>query len=166
MNEQPSSIERTTLVFGVGKEEYAIDIAQVQELRGYDNVTRLANAPACLKGVTNLRGVIVPLIDLRIRLGQPDPTYDATTVVVVLNLGRHTVGIVVDRVADVVDLSPEQLRPAPVRGDPGTEHVLAIGAVGDRMLIVIDISCMLADFGFDGDGWIPPASATALQLAA
>lgn len=89
------------LVFTLGEEEYGIDILKVQEIRGYDQVTRIANTPAFIKGVTNLRGVIVPIIDLRIKFAQPDVEYNDNTVVIVLNLEQRVVGIVVDGVSDV-----------------------------------------------------------------
>jgi purine-binding chemotaxis protein CheW len=139
-NEQSA---RSNLVFGLGAEEYAIDIALVQELRGYDQVTRLANAPDYLKGVINLRGVIVPLIDLRIRLGLAVPTYNATTVVIILATPEHTTGIVVDSVADVVNLEPGQIKPAPQLRHGASEYVLAIASVEQRMLIMLDIGAML-----------------------
>lgn len=144
---QEGAGRRTTLVFGIGREEYAIDIALVQELRGYGGVTRLANAPDCLKGVIHLRGAIVPLIDLRIKFGQAAPGYDASTVVAILNLGGRTLGIVVDRVADVVALTPEQLHPAPRVGAP--DHVLAVASVDQRMLILVDMARLLAGFHTD-----------------
>lgn len=78
------------LAFTLGGEEYGVDIQKVQELRGYDAVTQIANAPAYMKGVVNLRGIIVPIIDLRIKLGNATPTYDQFTVVVVLNLTGRT----------------------------------------------------------------------------
>lgn len=138
---------RATLVFGLGREEYAIDIGLVQELRGYDNVTRLANAPDYVKGFINLRGVIVPLLDLRIKFGTAAPAYDATTVVIILDLGGRTVGIVVDRVTEVVDLMPDQLRPAPqISGSIDTRHVLAIATLDERMLILVDIAQLLGSF--------------------
>lgn len=84
------------LVFTLGDEEYGIDILKVQEIRGYDQVTRIANTPAFIKGVTNLRGVIVPIVDLRIKFSQVDVDYNDNTVVIVLNLGQRVVGIVVD----------------------------------------------------------------------
>ena len=97
---------RELLVFGLGKEEYAIDIGLVQEIRGYGAVTHMANAPAFLKGFIHLRGSIVPLIDLRIALGQAEPAYDASTVVIILIFAHGATGIVVDRVADVVPAQP------------------------------------------------------------
>lgn len=154
---QEGAGRRTTLVFGIGREEYAIDIALVQELRGYGGVTRLANAPDCLKGVIHLRGAIVPLIDLRIKFGQPAPGYDATTVVAILNLGGRTLGIVVDRVADVVALAPGALHPAPrVGGAAGADHVLAVASVDQRLLILVDMARLLA--GFHTDAPLPLAA--------
>lgn len=96
------------LVFTLGDEEYGIDILKVQEIRGYDQVTRIANTPAFIKGVTNLRGVIVPIVDLRIKFSQVDVDYNDNTVVIVLNLGQRVVGIVVDGVSDVLSLTAEQ----------------------------------------------------------
>ena len=96
------------LAFTLGGEEYGVDIQKVQELRGYDAVTQIANAPAYMKGVVNLRGIIVPIVDLRIKLGNATPSYDQFTVVVVLNLTGRTLGIVVDSVSDVTTLSSDQ----------------------------------------------------------
>ncbi|OEZ63736.1 chemotaxis protein CheW [Duganella sp. HH105] len=150
---------RRTLVFGLGAEDYAIDIGLVQELRGYGAVTRLANAPGWLKGVINLRGVIVPLVDLRIKFGQPAPGYDASTVVIVLNLGSRTVGVVVDRVADVVGMQPEQLQPPPQLGESDvTDHVLGVATVDQRMLILVDMARLLAEFNLDGAAALPLAA--------
>ena len=101
------------LIFTLGNEEYGIDILKVQEIRGYDQVTRIANTPAFIKGVTNLRGVIVPIIDLRVKFSQQSVSYDENTVVIVLNFGQRVVGIVVDGVSDVLSLIAEQIRPAP-----------------------------------------------------
>ncbi|VTR59651.1 Chemotaxis protein CheW [Serratia fonticola] len=101
------------LIFTLGNEEYGIDILKVQEIRGYDQVTRIANTPAFIKGVTNLRGVIVPIIDLRVKFAQQDVSYDENTVVIVLNFGQRVVGIVVDGVSDVLSLTTDQIRPAP-----------------------------------------------------
>lgn len=139
---------REVLVFGMAGEEYAIGIEMVQEIRGYDAVTRLANMPDYMKGVVNLRGVIVPLLDLRIRFGLPNPVYDATTVVIILNLDGRQAGVIVDRVADVLQLSADQLKPAPtLTGVIAADHVLGLGTVDDRMLILVDIGALLADCG-------------------
>ena len=96
------------LVFTLGDEEYGIDILKVQEIRGYDQVTRIANTPEFIKGVTNLRGVIVPIIDLRVKFSQPDVEYNDNTVVIVLNLEHRVVGIVVDGVSDVLSLTQDR----------------------------------------------------------
>ncbi|HFO8441304.1 chemotaxis protein CheW [Escherichia coli] len=132
------------LVFTLGDEEYGIDILKVQEIRGYDLVTRIANTPAFIKGVTNLRGVIVPIVDLRIKFSQVDVDYNDNTVVIVLNLGQRVVGIVVDGVSDVLSLTAEQIRPAPEFAVTlSTEYLTGLGALGDRMLILVNIEKLL-----------------------
>ena len=132
------------LVFTLGDEEYGIDILKVQEIRGYDQVTRIANTPSFIKGVTNLRGVIVPIVDLRIKFNQEDVDYNDNTVVIVLNLGHRVVGIVVDGVSDVLSLATDQIRPAPEFAVTlSTEYLTGLGAVGDRMLILVNIEKLL-----------------------
>lgn len=132
------------LVFTLGDEEYGIDILKVQEIRGYDQVTRISNTPAFIKGVTNLRGVIVPIVDLRIKFSQVDVDYNDNTVVIVLNLGQRVVGIVVDGVSDVLSLTAEQIRPAPEFAVTlSTEYLTGLGALGDRMLILVNIEKLL-----------------------
>ncbi|HDP7065704.1 chemotaxis protein CheW [Escherichia coli] len=132
------------LVFTLGDEEYGIDILKVQEIRGYDQVTRIENTPAFIKGVTNLRGVIVPIVDLRIKFSQVDVDYNDNTVVIVLNLGQRVVGIVVDGVSDVLSLTAEQIRPAPEFAVTlSTEYLTGLGALGDRMLILVNIEKLL-----------------------
>ncbi|WP_354678604.1 chemotaxis protein CheW, partial [Cupriavidus plantarum] len=98
------------LAFRLGREEYGIDILKVQEIRGYESVTQIANAPAYLKGVINLRGTIVPIIDLRIKFRQEKISYDQYTVVIIVDLNRRTTGIVVDGVSDVLTLSQSQIK--------------------------------------------------------
>lgn len=132
------------LVFTLGNEEYGIDILKVQEIRGYDQVTRIANTLAFIKGVTNLRGVIVPIVDLRVKFSQEDVEYNDNTVVIVLNLGQRVVGIVVDGVSDVLSLASEQIRPAPEFAVTlSTEYLTGLGALGDRMLILVNIEKLL-----------------------
>ena len=144
---------RELLVFGLGNEEYAIDIGLVQEIRGYGAVTRIANAPAFLKGFIHLRGSIVPLIDLRIALGQAAPAYDASTVVIILIFAHGATGIVVDRVADVVPLTPAQLKPPPqLHGSAMAGHVTAIGSLDERLLIVLDMDSLLSGLGMPATG--------------
>lgn len=133
------------LVFTLGSEEYGIDILKVQEIRGYDQVTRIANTPAFIKGVTNLRGVIVPIVDLRIKFAQNDVSYNDNTVVIVLNLQQRVVGIVVDGVSDVLSLSADQIRPAPQFAVTlATEYLTGLGSLEDRMLILVDIERLLS----------------------
>lgn len=132
------------LVFTLGDEEYGIDILKVQEIRGYDQVTRIANTPEFIKGVTNLRGVIVPIVDLRVKFSQSDAEYNENTVVIVLNLGQRVVGIVVDGVSDVLSLASDQIRPAPEFAVTlSTEYLTGLGALGDRMLILVNIEKLL-----------------------
>jgi purine-binding chemotaxis protein CheW len=133
------------LSFTLGAEEYGIDIQKVQELRGYDAVTRIANAPEYIKGVVNLRGIIVPIIDMRIKLALGTPTYDQFTVVIVLNLGTRVVGMVVDSVSDVITLTHEQIKPAPAMGSAvNADYLIGLGTIDERMLILVDIARLMA----------------------
>lgn len=132
------------LVFSLGSEEYAVDILKVQEIRGYENVTRIANAPDFIKGVTNLRGVIVPIVDLRIKFHLENVEYGGQTVVIVVNVGERIVGIVVDGVSDVMTLSPEQIKPAPEFGVTlSSDYLSGLGSLDDRMLVLVDIDKLL-----------------------
>jgi purine-binding chemotaxis protein CheW len=132
------------LVFTLGGEEYAVDILKVQEIRGYHNVTRIANVPDFIKGVTNLRGAIVPIVDLRIKFALADYSYDEHTVVIVLNIGSRVVGIVVDGVSDVLTLTPGQIKPAPDFGAQlATDYLMGLAAVDERMLILVDIEKLM-----------------------
>jgi purine-binding chemotaxis protein CheW len=137
------------LTFRLGAEEYGIDILRVQEIRSYEQPTRIANAPSFIKGVVNLRGVIVPIVDLRMKLGCDSAEYNTFTVVIVLNVKGRVVGAVVDSVSDVLELSRETIKPAPEMSsavDAG--FITGIGAVknGDteRMLILMDIESLMA----------------------
>ena len=135
---------REFLVFSLGEEEYAIDILKVQEIRGYENVTRIANAPAFIKGVTNLRGIIVPIVDLRIKFHLDTIEYGGQTVVIVVNVGERVVGIVVDGVSDVMTLTPEQIKPAPEFGVTlSSDFLSGLGSLEDRMLVLVDIDKLL-----------------------
>lgn len=133
------------VTFTLGEEEYGIDIQRVQELRGYDAVTCIANAPAHIKGVVNLRGILVPIIDMRIRFNLGEPRYDEFTVVIVLNIGGRVVGMVVDSVSDVITLSAEQIKPAPEMGSAlDTDYLIGLGTLDDRMLILVDIDRLMS----------------------
>jgi purine-binding chemotaxis protein CheW len=138
------------LAFTLGGEEYGIDILRVQEIRGYEQVTRIANAPEFIKGVVNLRGIIVPVVDMRIKFNLGTPTYDAFTVVIILNIANRIVGMVVDSVSDVTTLSAQQIRPAPQMGTTlDTDCLIGLGTLDERMLILIDIEKLMssADMG-------------------
>jgi purine-binding chemotaxis protein CheW len=126
------------LAFHLGQEEYALNIQQVQEIRSYEPATHIAAAPDYLKGLINLRGAIVPIVDLRMKLGVGQPTYDGTTAVVITNTRDKTVGFVVDRVNDVMELGAEQLQPLPDMGSEGTAHITGLGVTDDRTLILVD----------------------------
>ena len=132
------------LTFTLGAEEYGIDILKVQEIRGYENPTRIAGAPPFIKGVINLRGVIVPIVDMRIKFKLGEPTYDQFTVVIILNIGRRVMGVVVDSVSDVIQLGSDSLRPAPEFGASlDTRYILGLGTLDDRMIIVVDIERLM-----------------------
>jgi purine-binding chemotaxis protein CheW len=133
------------LTFVLGEEEYGIDILKVQEIRGYDAVTRIANAPEFIKGVVNLRGTIVPIVDLRIKFKVGEAVYNDFTVVIILNIAQRTVGVVVDGVSDVIALTADQIRPAPEFGAAvDTRYLTGLGAVEERMLILLDIEGLMS----------------------
>jgi len=133
------------LAFTLGKEEYGIDILKVQEIRGYETVTRIANSPDFIKGVVNLRGIIVPIVDMRIKFQLGEPTYDQFTVVIILNVAGRVVGMVVDSVSDVTTLSPEQIKPAPEMGTAlNTDYLIGLGTIDQRMLILVDIDKLMS----------------------
>ena len=138
------------LTFRLGDEEYGIDILRVQEIRSYAQPTRIANAPAFIKGVVNLRGVIVPIVDLRMKLGCASAEYNTFTVVIVLNVKGRVVGAVVDSVSDVLELSRDHIKPAPeLNSSVDSNFITGIGSVGERMLILMDIEGLMssADMG-------------------
>jgi purine-binding chemotaxis protein CheW len=138
------------LTFRLGEEEYGIDILRVQEIRSYEQPTRIANAPDFIKGVVNLRGVIVPIVDLRLKLRCASVDYNAFTVVIVLNVRGRVVGAVVDSVSDVLELTRDHVKPAPeMNATIDTSFITGIGSVADRMLILMDIEALMssADMG-------------------
>ena len=133
------------LTFRLGAEEYGIDILRVQEIRSYEAPTRIANAPAFIKGVVNLRGVIVPIVDLRVKLGCETVEYNEFTVVIVLNVAGRVVGAVVDSVSDVLELAQDAVKPAPeLASSVDTSFITGIGNVGERMLILMDIEAFMS----------------------
>jgi purine-binding chemotaxis protein CheW len=135
---------REYLTFTLGDEEYGIDILKVQEIRGYDAVTRIANAPDFIKGVINMRGVIVPIIDMRLKFNLGQVEYNAFTVVIILNVAGRVVGIVVDGVSDVIALKREQIRPAPEFGAlMDTAYIDGLTTLDERMVIMVDIEKLI-----------------------
>jgi len=138
------------LTFRLGAEEYGIDILKVQEIRSYEPPTRIANAPAFIKGVVNLRGVIVPIVDLRVKLGCDSVEYNGFTVVIVLSVRGRVVGAVVDSVSDVLELHGDTIKPAPqMHTSMDTSFITGIGSISERMLILMDIEALMssADMG-------------------
>jgi purine-binding chemotaxis protein CheW len=132
------------LAFKLGNEEYGIKILQVQEIRGYESVTRIASAPEHVKGVVNLRGTIVPIVDMRIKFKLGEPTYNQFTVVIILNIQDRVVGMVVDSVSDVISLTADQIKPAPDMGALNTDYVVGLGTVDERMIILVDIDRLMS----------------------
>jgi len=149
MNESPETAQlppnsREFLIFTLGDEEYGIDILTVQEIRGYDAVTKIANAPSFIKGVINLRGTIVPIVDLRIKFHLETVTYNEFTVVIVLSIRGRVVGMVVDGVADVAMLQADQIRPAPEFSSAlDTRYLMGLATLDERMVILVDIENLI-----------------------
>jgi len=159
-HEAMAAIGGEFLTFRIGTEEYGIDILRVQEIRSYEAPTRIANAPDFIKGVVNLRGVIVPIVDLRIKFALGEPVYDEFTVVIVLNVANRVVGVVVDSVSDVLELRQNQIRPAPQFNTAvDASFITGVGTVVEgeceRMLILVNIEQLMSssDMGlFDSLG--------------
>jgi len=147
MDDKPQAQDqgREYLAFSLGGEEYVVDILKVQEIRTYEGVTRIANMPPFIKGVMNLRGTVVPVVDLRIRFNVGKAEYDATTIVIVMNIGKRTIGVVVDGVSDVVVLRPSDLRAAPeIAGVLRAEFLQGVAILDKRLLIVVDIDGLMS----------------------
>lgn len=145
LNDLTTSGAREYLTFRLDQEEYGIDILKVQEIRGYEPPTRVANAPGFIKGVVNLRGTIVPIVDMRLKFNCAKAEYNSFTVVIVLNLRNRIVGIVVDSVSDVMELPSESLKAAPdIESVIDSSAVLGLGSIGDRMLILLDIEKLMS----------------------
>ena len=153
IDEVSSAGTREYLTFRLDQEEYGIDILKVQEIRGYEPPTRVANAPAFIKGVVNLRGTIVPIVDMRLKFNCSKSEYNSFTVVIILNLRSRIVGIVVDSVSDVMELPPDALKAAPeIDSVIDSAAVLGLGSLADRMLILLDIERLMSapDMGLVG----------------
>ena len=133
------------LTFVLGEEQYGLEILKVQEIRGYDAVTQIANTPDFIKGVVNLRGKIVPIVDLRIKFNLGKVEYDEFTVVIILNLNGRVVGIVVDGVSDVMALKEEQIRDVPsLVSNIDTKYIVGLASVEEQMFILVDIEQLMS----------------------
>jgi purine-binding chemotaxis protein CheW len=145
VGKQAAEVEgREFLSFRLGAEEYGIEILKVQEIRGWENPTAIANTPDFIKGVINLRGIIVPIVDLRLKFRLGEAKYDEFTVVIILSVAKRVLGIVVDAVSDVITLAPQQISPAPEFGAAlDTRFITGLGTVGERMLILADIERLM-----------------------
>ncbi|MBB87359.1 chemotaxis protein CheW [Abyssibacter sp.] len=152
---------REYLTFRLGDEEYGVDILKVQEIRGYDAVTKIPDAPAFVKGVINLRGTIMPVVDMRLRFKLGEAVYDAYTVMIILQLERRNVGMVVDSVSDVLRLTDDQTLPPPEFGGAmDTRYISGLGSIDERLLILVDIERLMAS-----DDMALTASSDASQAA-
>jgi purine-binding chemotaxis protein CheW len=133
------------LTFVLGTENYALDIMAVKEIRGYENVTKIANAPPYIKGVLNLRGDIVPIIDLRIKFEVGKATYDEFTIVIMLMIGERIVGIVVDEVSDVIKVDESDIKPPPEFGVAfDSAYLLGLTSINEQMIILINIQKLIS----------------------
>lgn len=142
--EKVQTLAREYLTFRLGAEEYGIDILKVQEIRGYEQPTRIANAPGFLKGVVNLRGTIVPIVDLRLRFHCESAEYNGFTVSIILHIGNRTIGAVVDSVSDVLEIPAEAVKPAPeMKSAVDSGYIQGLAQMGERMVILLDIEGML-----------------------
>ncbi|MFZ6691643.1 chemotaxis protein CheW [Undibacterium sp. SXout20W] len=144
-NQTEHQIDQEFLAFRLGTEEYGIHILQTQEIRNFETLTRIANAPDYLKGVMNLRGVIVPVIDMRLRFNTGADNFDDSTVVIVLNIRGKVIGMIVDSVSDVVTLSAGTIKPAPELGTTfSTDYLIGLGDIDGRMIILLDIEKVMS----------------------
>lgn len=152
--------EEQYLTFRLDGQEYGIAILKVQEIKGWDRMTPIPNSPPYVKGVLNLRGVIVPVFDLRLRFGLPETERDAFTVIIVVNIGGRLAGIVVDSVSDVVNVRAEQKCAAPeYDGQQNREFIQGLAQVEDKLLILLDIDRMVIPETLDKtDGMAPLAA--------
>ena len=133
------------LTFRLGQESYGIEILKVQEIRGYEAPTSIANAPEFIKGVVNLRGVIVPILDLRVKFRLAEARYDEFTVVIILNVASRVVGVVVDSVSDVLSLAQDDIRATPEFASStfDTRYITGLATVDEQLLILLDIEKLL-----------------------
>jgi purine-binding chemotaxis protein CheW len=128
------------LTFCLGDEEYGLEILRVQEIKGYSKITPLPNTPPEVKGVMNLRGAVVPIIDLRTKLGLPVTEYDRFTVIIIANVGNRIVGVVVDAVSDVLDVTTDDIVPTPeFGGGTDTSYLSGMARIGERLVTLLNL---------------------------
>lgn len=134
------------LTFQLGDELYGVDILRVQEIKGYTTVTKIPNTPAHIKGVLNLRGTIVPIIELRNKFGMPTIDYTMFTVIVVVVVQEKIMGLVVDAVSDVLDIDRKDIQPPPEFGTKvDVSFINGIGKSGDKLIALLDMDRLLSN---------------------
>lgn len=134
------------LTFTLGQEEYGLELLRVQEIKGYSPVTPIPNTPPHIKGVMNLRGAVIPIVDLRTRFGMQSIEYTQFNVVIVINVGGKTMGLLVDAVSDVLNVGPGEVRPAPDFGTQAdTRFISGMASSGDKIAVLLDIAGLLSD---------------------
>jgi len=144
----PGEESHQVLTFVLGNETYGVDILRVQEIRGWSAVTKIPHAPPHVLGVLNLRGSIVPIVDLRMRFSLDRAEYTTVTVIIVVSVisaaGRRDFGVVVDGVSDVVDVNTEEVKAAPELGAKGaTDYIRGLVPVAERMVVLLDIDRLI-----------------------
>lgn len=151
--------EEQFLTFRLDGQDYGMTILKVQEIKGWDKITPIPNSPAYIKGVLNMRGVIVPVIDLRLRFGLPEAERDAFTVIIVANVGGRLAGIVVDAVSDVVNIGAEQLCDAPAyEGQEHREFIKGLAQVDGKLLVLLDVDHMVNSDALDKSAAAAPVA--------
>jgi purine-binding chemotaxis protein CheW len=134
------------LTFTLGREEYGIEILKVQEIKGYSAITPIPNTPAHIKGVMNLRGTVIPVVDLRSKFSMEPVDYDKFTVIIVVMMGAKVAGLVVDAVSDVLNIATADIRPAPDFGSRAdTRFITGLVSNGDKLAVLLDIDTLITD---------------------
>jgi purine-binding chemotaxis protein CheW len=141
------------LTFSLGQEEYGVDILRIQEIRGYSAITPIPNTPPSVKGVMNLRGAIIPVVDLRAKLAMPEAEYTPFTVIVVVTVGTKTVGLVVDAVSDVLNIPTEDIQPTPdFFGQVDARYISGMAKAGEKLVVLLDLDRVLGGDRMSGIG--------------
>ena len=144
-NESTASGVSQFLTFELNDQEFGIEILRVQEIKNFTRVTPIPNTPVCIKGVINLRGTVVPIVDLRARFNMPTAEYNQFTVIIVVNVGSKIMGLVVDAVSDVLNVSEESIEGPPNLGAIDTSFLKGLAKSGDRLVSLLDIEQLLGD---------------------